>query len=391
MATSKGKAFRLKAPQPLISLEETYSVAKSQDTDSVSSDDSVSILSQSVKRKLPLTNAEHETRQSENARQTSPSSSSGSEEFGQSASKRKPVSEWSVDEVKNWASETFDEAIAGHFQDEEIDGRILLSQTVRTEEAMDKLGLRTIGKKGKFLAKIEAFSGDQSQVNQSPANMSATLDRLLTHQEKKSLSCEDKRIYNTKKKMVLAEINKEWPPDKDIPSFRQRNMEDLLKLGNFVRRLTEGEGSSRFLFQKCGFGASAVREMVMSHMRERRRKEKDASIVVQSSGDTGGDTESVESSGSNDSPPSTQSAQSAADKRRIKEYGDYFHPSLTQSSCDVIVLSMLKKNSIREIQLMKDLKPLKKLFALSLLRGQDKNTYIRAAASAFYSHNTDYM
>ncbi|XP_078362740.1 uncharacterized protein LOC144646906 [Oculina patagonica] len=126
--------------------------------------------------------------------------------------------------------------------------------------------------------------------------------------------------------------------------------------------------------------------MVMSHMRERRRKEKDASIVVQSSGDTGGDTESVESSGSNDSPPSTQSAQSAADKRRIKEYGDYFHPSLTQSSCDVIVLSMLKKNSIREIQLMKDLKPLKKLFALSLLRGQDKNTYIRAAASAFYSH-----
>ena len=47
---------------------------------------------------------------------------------------------------------------------------------------------------------------------------------------------------------------------------------------------------------------------------------------------------------------------------------------------------MLKQNSIREVQLAKHLKPLKKLFALSLLRGQDKNTYIRAAASAFYSH-----
>lgn len=38
-------------------------------------------------------------------------------------------------------------------------------------------------------------------------------------------------------------------------------------------------------------------------MKERRGKEKDSSIdVVQSSGDTGGDTESVESSSSNDSP-----------------------------------------------------------------------------------------
>ena len=129
-----------------------------------------------------------------------------------------------------------------------------------------------------------------------------------------------------RKKMVLTEINKEWPPDEDIPSFRQRNMEELLKLSEFVRRLSEGEGSSKFLFQKCGFGPKAIREMVMSHMRERRRKEKDSSIVgVQSSGDIGGYTESVESSSSNDSPPSTQSAQSAADKRK-KEYGDYFHP-----------------------------------------------------------------
>lgn len=114
-------------------------------------------------------------------------------------------------------------------------------------------------------------------------------------------------IFSTtfnRKKMVLAEINKEWPPDKGIPSFRQHNMEELLKLGEFVKRLSEGEGSSKFLFQKCGFGPNAIRETVMLHMRERRRKVKDSRMVgVQSSGDDiGGDTESVESSSSNDSP-----------------------------------------------------------------------------------------
>ena len=112
-----------------------------------------------------------------------------------------------------------------------------------------------------------------------------------------------------RKKMVLAEISKEWPSDKGIPSFRPHNREDVLKLDEFVRRLSEGEGSSKFVFQKCAFGPNVIREMVMSHMRERRRKE-DSRVVVcklPSARDSGGDTESVESS-SNDSPPSTQSA-----------------------------------------------------------------------------------
>ena len=67
-----------------------------------------------------------------------------------------------------------------------------------------------------------------------------------------------------RKKMLLAEINKEWPSDKGIPSFRPHNREEVLKLDEFVRRLTEGEGSSKFVFQKCGFGPNAIREMVMS-------------------------------------------------------------------------------------------------------------------------------
>ena len=127
-----------------------------------------------------------------------------------------------------------------------------------------------------------------------------------------------------RKKMVLAEINKEWPSDKSVPSFRPHNREEVLKLDEFVRRLTEGEGSSKFVFQKCGLGPNAIREMVMSHMRERRRKEKDSCVTdckLPSAGDSGGDTESVDSS-SNDS---SSSNKSAVEKKR-QEYTDYFHP-----------------------------------------------------------------
>ncbi|KAL9967432.1 hypothetical protein ACROYT_G025654 [Oculina patagonica] len=51
-----------------------------------------------------------------------------------------------------------------------------------------------------------------------------------------------------------------------------QHLEELPKLS---------EGSSKFMFQKCGFGTNAMREMVKSQMsRESRSKEKDSSIVV---------------------------------------------------------------------------------------------------------------
>ena len=61
---------------------------------------------------------------------------------------------------------------------------------------------------------------------------------------------------------------------------------------------------------------------------------------------------------------------------------------MTQSCCEVVVLAMLNKNSIRDVQVEveKHLRPLKKLFNLKLLRGQDKNTYVRAIANALYTH-----
>lgn len=74
-----------------------------------------------------------------------------------------PLSEWSVLEVKDWALRTFgSENVAEKFEQEEIDGRILLSTAVRSSEAMEKLGLDTIGKKAKFTEKISELGAGPS-------------------------------------------------------------------------------------------------------------------------------------------------------------------------------------------------------------------------------------
>lgn len=52
------------------------------------------------------------------------------------------------------------EAIALKFEQEEIDGRVLLSTTIKQNQAMEKLGLDTIGKKGKFLDNINKLSAE---------------------------------------------------------------------------------------------------------------------------------------------------------------------------------------------------------------------------------------
>ena len=43
-----------------------------------------------------------------------------------------------------------------------------------------------------------------------------------------------------------------------------------------------------------------------------------------------------------------------------------------------------EQKSIRDVSLLKDLAPLKKTFLLSLLRGQDKTTHVRAIAKVLY-------
>lgn len=112
------------------------------------------------------------------------------------------------------------------------------------------------------------------------------------------------------RKLILCLFGLLSTERKSVPSFRPHNREEVLKLDEFVRRLTEGERSLKFVFQKCGLGSNAIRELIMSHMRERRRKEKDSCVTdckLPSAGDSGGHTESVDSS-SDDSSSSNQSA-----------------------------------------------------------------------------------
>ena len=61
--------------------------------------------------------------------------------------------------MKDWALSTFgSETVADSFEKEEIDGPILLSPTVQSGPAMEKLGLDTIGQKGKFVQKLNELA-----------------------------------------------------------------------------------------------------------------------------------------------------------------------------------------------------------------------------------------
>ena len=72
--------------------------------------------------------------------------------------------------MKAWVTERFgSETIANNFEKEEVDGRILLSATIQSNEAMDTLGLTTIGKKGKFLDEIQTLAG--THINNLFGNM----------------------------------------------------------------------------------------------------------------------------------------------------------------------------------------------------------------------------
>ena len=119
--------------------------------------------------------------------------------------------------------------------------------------------------------------------------------------------------------MIMMEVSKQWPEDQETPSFGKTTSEssNLLK---FIERLGNDE---QFTFKKYGLGQKAIKEMVLTHMRERRRAQKVAKICESESesADTAGTISASESSSSNGSPP-----PSIYDKKR-KQYVAYFNPS----------------------------------------------------------------
>lgn len=54
---------------------------------------------------------------------------------------------------------------------------------------------------------------------------------------------------------------------------------------------------------------------------------------------------------------------------------------VTLSSAEAVLLVYLKKSTVQDVKLDKDLKPLAKEFGLRFLHNQDKNTFIRAISS----------
>lgn len=74
--------------------------------------------------------------------------------------------------------------------------------------------------------------------------------------------------------MIMMEVSKQWPEDQETPSFEKTTSEssNLLK---FIERLGNDE---QFTFKKYGLGQKAIKEMVLTHIRERRRAQKVAKI-----------------------------------------------------------------------------------------------------------------
>ena len=117
--------------------------------------------------------------------------------------------------------------------------------------------------------------------------------------------------------MIISAVRKQWPEDQDTPTFG-KGFSEGGKLSAFVDRLANDE---RFTCKKYGLGHNAIKEMVLTHMRERRRAKKDAIICVEeSAGESTNSAEDSTSSSNHSSPP-----PSLYDKRR-KEYVSYFNP-----------------------------------------------------------------
>ena len=117
--------------------------------------------------------------------------------------------------------------------------------------------------------------------------------------------------------MIIGEVLKEWPEEKETPWFGKNSTEEG-KLMSLVDRLANDE---RFRYQKYGLGRNAIKDMILTHMRERRRAQKDATLS-ESTGESTVSISSADDSSSNNasSPPTLH------DKKR-KEYVSYFNPS----------------------------------------------------------------
>ena len=124
-------------------------------------------------------------------------------------------------------------------------------------------------------------------------------------------------IIFSRKKIIIGEVLKEWPEEKETPWFGKNSTEGG-KLIALVDRMANDE---RFTYQKYGLGRNAIKDMILTHMRERRRTQKDATLSESAGESTVSISSTYDSSSNNASSPPT-----LHDKKR-KEHLSYFNTS----------------------------------------------------------------
>lgn len=119
--------------------------------------------------------------------------------------------------------------------------------------------------------------------------------------------------------MIIAEVCKQWPEEEEETPWFGKNSTEGGKLMSFIDRLANDE---RFTFPKYGLSRNAIKNMTFTgtHMRERRRAQKDATLLGSTSGESTVSPSTAEDSSSGSTPP-----PSLFDKKR-KEYVSYFNP-----------------------------------------------------------------
>lgn len=262
----------------------------------------------------------------------------------------------------------FNEEVAENFEREEIDGTTLQSERILSDESMNSLGLSTIGKKDKFVVAVKKLFGKALEETHASSKKSRLqpqvsfeeMDRVLSNKEKDQLTSMDRSIYNTKKKKIIAFAKTVWPEDQPAPWFRGNN-KNTKKLLETVEQLGQDE---TYTFTKGGLGPKAIEEIIRKHMQERRRKENDPILSEGSASDSNGSV----------TPRSQQ-------QEKLKSYEAYFIDDLSFLSASAVLLVWFNKKCSSEIRL-EDLKKQAKEMGLSLLRNKDKNTFIKAVASA---------
>lgn len=99
--------------------------------------------------------------------------------------------------------------------------------------------------------------------------------------------------------MIIAKVCKEWPEEKETPLFGKNSTEGG-KLMAFINQLAIDE---RFTYQKYGLGRNAIKDMILTHLRKRRRAQREDATLLDSTGVSTVSPSSAEYSSSGSTPP----------------------------------------------------------------------------------------